>query len=90
MGLCKGDTDGRAENPFAEKITPRRKEIEVKKGVLGMDEPFWRFLGACQEYILDKKAPDTRFDQCLQGFRDLKKAATMACTNSAFCAKIAK
>jgi hypothetical protein len=27
-----------------------------------------RFLGACQEYILDKKAPDTRFDQCLQGF----------------------
>jgi hypothetical protein len=46
------------------------------------------FWGACQEYILDKKAPDTRFVQCLQGFRVMKKAATMACTNSAFCAKL--
>ena len=46
--------------------------------------------GFCQEYILDKQAPDTRFDQCLQGFRVIKKAPTMACTNSALCAKIAK
>jgi hypothetical protein len=46
------------------------------------------FLGACQEYILDKEASDTRFDQCLQGFRVLKKGVTMACTISAFCAKI--
>jgi hypothetical protein len=49
-----------------------------------------RFLDACQEYILDKKTPDMRFDQCLQGFRDLKKAATMACTISAFCAIMRK
>jgi hypothetical protein len=48
------------------------------------------FLGACQEYILDKVAPDTRFDQCLQGFRVLKKVVIMACTVSAFCAKIFK
>src|SRR5208282_4516749 len=48
------------------------------------------FLGACQEYILDKKAPDTLFCQCLQGFCDLKKAATMACTISAFCAIMRK
>jgi hypothetical protein len=49
---------------------------------------FAGFWGDCQEYILDNKAPGLRFDQCLQGFRDLKKAATMACTNSALCAKI--
>jgi hypothetical protein len=43
------------------------------------------FLGACQEYILDKKAPDTHFGQCLRGFRVLKKVAIMTCTISAFC-----
>jgi hypothetical protein len=48
------------------------------------------FWGACQEYILDNKAPDTRFDQCLQGFRITKKAATMRGTISAFCAKLLK
>jgi hypothetical protein len=48
------------------------------------------FLASCQENILDKSARDTRFDQCLQGFRVIKKAATMACTISAFCAKIFK
>ena len=47
-----------------------------------------RFLDACQEYILDKKAPGTRFDQCLQGFRVIKEAPTMGCTISALCAKI--
>jgi hypothetical protein len=36
--------------------------------------------GACQEYILDTKAPDTRFDQCLQGFRVFKKVVIMTCT----------
>jgi hypothetical protein len=46
------------------------------------------FPGACQEYILDKEAADTRFDQCLQGFRVLKKVVIMTCTNSAFYAKI--
>ncbi len=44
------------------------------------------FLGAGQESILDKKAPDTPFDQCLQGFRILKKPPTMSCTILAFCA----
>jgi hypothetical protein len=48
------------------------------------------FLGACQEYILDKQATGTRFGQCLQGFRVLKKVVTMTCTISAFCAKIVK
>jgi hypothetical protein len=48
------------------------------------------FFDVCQEYILDKTAPDTRFDQCLQGFRVLKKGVTMACTNSALCAKMAR
>jgi hypothetical protein len=47
-------------------------------------------LGVCQEYILDNKPPDTRFVQCLQGFRVIKKVATMACTNSAPCAKMAR
>jgi hypothetical protein len=46
------------------------------------------FPDACQEYILDKEAADTRFDQCLQGFRVLKKVVIMTCTKSAFCAKI--
>jgi len=46
------------------------------------------FSRSCQEYILDKEAPDTRFDQCLQGFRVLKKVVTMTCTNSAFCANL--
>jgi hypothetical protein len=46
-----------------------------------------RFRRSCQEYILDNKAHDTRFDQCLQGFRGLKKPPTMGCTNSAFYAK---
>ena len=39
--------------------------------------------GVCQQYILDKQEPDTRFDQCLQGFRVLKKGVTMTCTISA-------
>jgi hypothetical protein len=43
-----------------------------------------RFLVLRQEYILDKRAPDTIFCQCLQGFRVLKKGVIMACTNSAF------
>ena len=38
--------------------------------------------------ILDNKAADTRFDQCLQGFRIIKKAPTMSCTISAVCAKL--
>jgi hypothetical protein len=46
------------------------------------------FWAACQEYILDNKAPDTRFVQCLQGFRVITKLPTMGCTLSAFCAKI--
>ncbi len=49
---------------------------------------FAGFLGVCQEYILDKQAPDTRFDQCLQGVRVLKISVTMTCTLSALCAKI--
>jgi hypothetical protein len=49
-----------------------------------------RFMGCCQENILDKQAPDTRFGQCLQGFRVIKKVATMACTNSALCAIMRK
>jgi hypothetical protein len=44
------------------------------------------FLAPCQEYMLDKTARDTRFDQCLQGFRVLKKVVIMTCTKSAFCA----
>jgi hypothetical protein len=47
-----------------------------------------RFFAPCQEYILDKKAPGTRFDQCLQGFRVTKKVVIMTCTLSAFCAKM--
>jgi hypothetical protein len=46
------------------------------------------FLGCCQEYILDKEAADTRFGQCLQGFRVTKKVVIMTCTISAFGAKI--
>jgi hypothetical protein len=46
------------------------------------------FPGACQEYILDKTAPDTHFTQCLQGFRIPKKLSTMTCTNSALHAKL--
>jgi hypothetical protein len=42
------------------------------------------FQGACQEYILDTKTTDTRFGQCLQGYRVFKKVVTMTCTNSAF------
>jgi hypothetical protein len=38
--------------------------------------------------ILDNKAPGTRFGQCLQGFRVIKKVPTMGCTISAFYAKI--
>jgi hypothetical protein len=41
------------------------------------------FFGSCQEYILDKEAPDTRFAQCLQVFRVEKKPPTMGCTNFA-------
>jgi hypothetical protein len=37
----------------------------------------------CQEYILDRKAAGTRFDQCLQGFRVLKIVVIMTCTKSA-------
>ena len=44
------------------------------------------FLGACQEYILDNKAPGARFGQCLRGFRVLKKVVIMTCAISAFCA----
>jgi hypothetical protein len=40
--------------------------------------------------ILDNEAPDIRFDQCLQGFRVIKKAPTMRCTVSAFCAIMRK
>jgi hypothetical protein len=47
----------------------------------------WIF-SACQEYMVDKKAPDTRFDQCLQGFRVLKKLPTMGCTVFPVYAKI--
>jgi hypothetical protein len=45
-----------------------------------------RVWGACQEYILDREAPGTRFDQCLQGFRVGKKAATGTCGVFALCA----
>jgi hypothetical protein len=48
------------------------------------------FFGTCQEYILDNKARDTRFDQCLRGFRVTKKVVIMTCTNSDFSAKIVK
>jgi hypothetical protein len=40
------------------------------------------------ENILDKKAPDTHFGQCLQRFRVTKKFPTMGCTISALCAKL--
>jgi hypothetical protein len=36
--------------------------------------------------ILDTKGPDTRFYQCLQGFRVFKKAVIMTCTKTALCA----
>ena len=37
------------------------------------------FWDACQEFILDKKTPGMRFDQCLQGFCSLKISVTMSC-----------
>jgi hypothetical protein len=46
------------------------------------------FGGDCQQYILDKQAPGTRFDQCLQGFCALKKPSIMEGGLSALCAKI--
>jgi hypothetical protein len=46
------------------------------------------FFAPCQQYILDREAPDTRFDQCLQWFRVLKKVVIMTCTKSAFYAKL--
>jgi hypothetical protein len=85
-------------SPFAEKNnarTPSRKNAKAidflassRLRVFALKTG--RFLGTCQEYILDNKAPDTCFGQCLQGFRVLKKVVTMTCTVSAFCAKIAK
>jgi hypothetical protein len=42
------------------------------------------------EYILDKKAPDTRSGQCLQGFRALKKPSIMEGGFSTLCVKMRK
>jgi hypothetical protein len=48
---------------------------EILGGEVVVKKPgFW---SACQEYILDKEAPDTRISQCLQGFRVVKKPPTM-------------
>ena len=52
----------------------------------GVKKPgFW---GVCQENIIDKWTIDTRFDQCLQGFRSLKISVTMSCGILALCAII--
>jgi hypothetical protein len=64
--------------------------VKSLKSVVGWGSERAMFLGACQQYILDKQAPDTHFGQCLQGFRVVKKPPTMGCTISAFCAKIVK
>ena len=48
-----------------------------------------RFSGHRQENILYNNALDTRFDQCLQGFRVLKIDPTMSCTNTALCDSMA-
>jgi hypothetical protein len=40
--------------------------------------------------MLDRKVPNMRFDQCLQGFRVLKKVVIMTCTKSALYAKLAQ
>jgi hypothetical protein len=54
---------------------------------LGVKKPvFW---SDCQENILDICVLDTRFDQCLQGFRSRKKPFPGKCTNLALYAKMA-
>jgi hypothetical protein len=69
------------------KIFPDIREIPEIRGVAEKKSCFW---GACQEYIIDNKAPGARFDQCLRGFRVLKKSVMMTCTISTLCAKILK
>jgi hypothetical protein len=67
-----------ADAPLRRQGNPWRGVVVKKPG----------FFGLRQQYILDKRPPDTRFDQCLQGFRVLKKAFMMTCTNSATYSKI--
>jgi hypothetical protein len=49
-----------------------------------------RFFGSWSRNILDKKAPGARFNQCLQGFRVIKKPPTMGCTVFVLCAIMRK
>jgi hypothetical protein len=49
-----------------------------------------RFLACCQENILDTKASDNRYDQCLQGFRSSKISVTMSCGTFAVYANMRK
>ena len=80
VGLFMGlDNPFRIKRPALRRIDQRiiRIPLPVKKA------GFW---GVCQEYILDKTAPDTRFDQCLQGFRVENLSVLRRCQNSALSA----
>jgi hypothetical protein len=93
--LSKRTTQGRQAARAQREMISWRLPVRLSLGGGGCDFAPLRlkrggFWGICQEYILDKRAPDTRFDQCLQGFRVLKKGVIMTCTNSAFYAKIFK